>query len=583
MMTLPRYFRAVLLILLLTPTATVWAQTTPEKPAVEVLRGLPIQSGGRLKPLDTLARESVRLVTGKVEFQGRDPVAVLLSWWADPERTRTSECIEFRDQAVKKALGLEVERRWFSLKELEANEELGRRRETIHQRLRNDEELRGEDPKIQELLTRIQTLAAVADGSLLRAVPNPSGLEEPWASFSNLQHSEVVERAVGAKTSLEALSAGVREAKPQEASTAAVELREELQSLGPVPSDVAMAREVRYNSSHPFRKAWILYLTGFLILSFVRVGTQKSKGYWAGVALIATGFVFHIYGFTLRCLISGRPPVTNMYESVIWVAFGALLFAFVLEFRTPKGHYLKAAAAGATVCLILADLLPTVLDPSIHPLTPVLRSNFWLTIHVLCITLGYAAFLLSLGLGHMVLWKSALRKDSKEKLNSLHDAVYKAIQIGVIFLAAGTILGGVWANYSWGRFWGWDPKEVWALIALLGYLAILHGRYAGWLRKFGVSAWSVLAFQGVLMAWYGVNYVLGAGLHSYGFGTGGGQYVGIFSFFEVVFVLWAWWRHRNAPNAPAFSASSQPRAPMGCPFSAFSKLDKHTQGESEND
>ena len=95
----------------------------------------------------------------------------------------------------------------------------------------------------------------------------------------------------------------------------------------------------------------------------------------------------------------------------------------------------------------------------------------------------------------------------------------------MLLLAAGTILGGVWADYSWGRFWGWDPKEVWALIALLGYLAVLHARFAGWILDFGLAALSVICFSLVVMAWYGVNFVLGAGLHSYGFGGGGAPYV----------------------------------------------------------
>jgi hypothetical protein len=144
-----------------------------------------------------------------------------------------------------------------------------------------------------------------------------------------------------------------------------------------------------------------------------------------------------------------------------------------------------------------------------------------------------------------------------------------------VFLAAGTILGGVWANSSWGRFWGWDPKEVWALIALLGYLAVLHGRYAGWLRKFGVSAWSVIAFQGVLMAWYGVNYVLGAGLHSYGFGSGGGRYVAYFVAFELLFVAWTSWRYRCI----ATPEPTPPRKAGGCPFSALSRQEQTTQGD----
>ena len=244
-------------------------------------------------------------------------------------------------------------------------------------------------------------------------------------------------------------------------------------------------------------------------------------------------------------MIAGRPPVTNMYESVIWVAFGAVLFSLIFEYFYKARNYVLASTGAAVVCLILADTLPAVLDPSIKPLTPVLRNNFWLTVHVLTITLGYAAFLLSLGLGHMALFKYAFRPDQEESVKNLNQALYKSIQVGVLFLAAGTILGGVWANYSWGRFWGWDPKEVWALIALLGYLAILHGRYAGWLREFGMAAWSVVAFLGVLMAWYGVNFVLGAGLHSYGFGTGGYKYVAIYVLVEFAFVGAMTLKHRN--------------------------------------
>jgi cytochrome c biogenesis factor len=111
--------------------------------------------------------------------------------------------------------------------------------------------------------------------------------------------------------------------------------------------------------------------------------------------------------------------------------------------------------------------------------------------------------------------------------------LYRTLQIGVVLLAAGTVLGGVWANYSWGRFWGWDPKETWALIALLGYLTVLHGRFAGWLGPFGFAVASTIAFLGVLMAWYGVNFVLAAGLHSYGFGGGGLPYVAAAVVFDI--------------------------------------------------
>jgi ABC-type transport system involved in cytochrome c biogenesis permease subunit len=105
-------------------------------------------------------------------------------------------------------------------------------------------------------------------------------------------------------------------------------------------------------------------------------------------------------------------------------------------------------------------------------------------------------------------------------------------------LAAGTILGGIWADYSWGRFWGWDPKETWAFIALMGYIVMLHGRIAGWLRNFGMAAGAVIAFSLVIMAWYGVNFVLGAGLHTYGFGAGGVEYVAAFIAVHFLYVIY---------------------------------------------
>jgi ABC-type transport system involved in cytochrome c biogenesis permease subunit len=112
------------------------------------------------------------------------------------------------------------------------------------------------------------------------------------------------------------------------------------------------------------------------------------------------------------------------------------------------------------------------------------------------------------------------------------------MQIGVVLVAAGTILGGVWADYSWGRFWGWDPKETWAFITLLGYLAVLHGRLAGFIKNFQLAACAIVTFSLVIMAWYGVNFVLGAGLHSYGFGAGGVEYVTGFVVLHLLYVAY---------------------------------------------
>jgi len=134
----------------------------------------------------------------------------------------------------------------------------------------------------------------------------------------------------------------------------------------------------------------------------------------------------------------------------------------------------------------------------------------------------------------------------KKTSETIYNYLYKTLQVGVLLLATGTILGGVWANYSWGRFWDWDPKETWALTALLGYLFLLHGRISGLWGGFGLAVGSIIAFMSVLMAWYGVNFVLGAGLHSYGFGTGGFPLVAVFVGLELLFLLAAFLRRGGA-------------------------------------
>jgi ABC-type transport system involved in cytochrome c biogenesis permease subunit len=150
---------------------------------------------------------------------------------------------------------------------------------------------------------------------------------------------------------------------------------------------------------------------------------------------------------------------------------------------------------------------------------PVLRNNFWLVVHVMTITLSYGAMALALGLGNITLGYYWKRTRDLATVRALSLFTYRTLQVGVVLLAAGTITGGIWAARSWGRFWGWDPKEVWALVALLGYLAVLHAAYVGWVGYRGLAALAIGCFALVVMAWYGVNYVLGAGLHSYGFGA----------------------------------------------------------------
>jgi ABC-type transport system involved in cytochrome c biogenesis permease subunit len=308
--------------------------------------------------------------------------------------------------------------------------------------------------------------------------------------------------------------------------------------------------ETLYQSWHPFGWAWKFYIAAGIALLVL----SARVGYVAAWVLAGTGFLLQLMGFVARILIGGRGPVTNMYESILWVAFGTIFFALLFETIYRSRVFLLGALPVAVVSLILADSQPVALNPAINPLVPVLRDNFWLSTHVTSITLSYAAFALALGIGHIALGKVIAGRRPEP---SLYNYLYRALQVGVLLLAIGTILGGVWANYSWGRFWDWDPKETWALITLLGYLFVLHGRIAGKWGGFGLAVGSVLAFQCVLMAWYGVNFVLGVGLHSYGFGSGGFGYAIAFVLAEFAFVTCAILRkNMRPPTASAANVSA---------------------------
>ena len=254
---------------------------------------------------------------------------------------------------------------------------------------------------------------------------------------------------------------------------------------------------------------------------------------------LGVGFLLHTYGFAIRVYLTGHPPVTNMYETVVWVAFGAVVFAGILAYYMKNKFLMVGGAMVATLCMIVADNAPVILDDSIQPLEAVLRSNYWLTIHVLTITVSYSAFFLAMALGDIgLIYYLRGEKKFASEIKAIAQSVYRSMQIGLAFLIPGIILGGIWADYSWGRFWGWDPKETWALIAALGYLGVLHGRLVGLVRDFGMIAGGVATFSLVIMAWYGVNFVLGAGLHSYGFGAGGVEYVSAFVIAHFILIIY---------------------------------------------
>ena len=533
-------------------------------PELEPLRRIAIQDGGRAKPLDSFARDLAKRVQGARAFgldriEGLEPTEWLLAMMAAPEKWRDQPIIKVTHAGLRKAAGLPDGRDHYSLAELASHPGFRDAMAAVQAKSEKGEDLDPVDREVADLFDTLSTMNGVMTGESLRIIPHPDEPKATWWSVADLQ-SAAVPQVQRVRALVSALVLAYAEGDRSGVQTAATALGKRLGELAPAvyPREKDLALEVHYNSVKPYRVAWMLYLIGFLALlsSF----PLASRGFTiGGFALVVSAFLLTSYGMLLRILISGRPPVTNMYETIVFVSWGGVLFALVFESIYRVRFFATTASALATIALLIADNVP-IFDSSIAPLVPVLRDNMWLTIHVLTIMLGYAAFTLAMGLGHLNLGLYFFAPGRAALLKSLSLYLYRALQVGTLCLAVGTMLGGVWASYSWGRFWGWDPKETWALIATLGYLAILHARFVGWLRDFGMAVGSLLGYLLVLMAWYGVNFVLGTGLHSYGFGSGGYWYVGGFVAFEALVIVAALLRRRAEleKHAPPTAATPQP-------------------------
>jgi len=496
------------------------------------LDSIPIQEGGRKKPFLVFADEALLSLSGKSRYvkdgEKLSSTATVASLWLTPVGWEDQPLILIGNKKFKVQLGFDPAEKLFTYRELAGNEKLRDALEEVSA-------IRSKNPKasldmLQREASTVGMRLAVFEG--LVSGRSVTLLPTGAAAWSPLKSNDAA---------LAKLSEGFRSNNQADFDAGLAELRaEQAREEVRFQADAGkIAVEVFYQSLHPFRWAWILYLAAGIGLLVV----PGKGGYALGWALGLGGFLLQVAGFAFRTIISGRAPVTNMYESVVWVAFGTILFALIFEAIYRSRYFLLGAVPVAVASLILADTQPVILDRAIHPLVPVLADNFWLTTHVLTITLSYAAFALALGVGHIILGKSLIGSKASP---ALHNYLYRTLQIGVLLLAVGTILGAVWANYSWGRFWDWDPKETWALIAFLTYLFLLHGRIAGKWGGFGMAVGAVLAFQCVIMAWYGVNFILGVGLHSYGFGSGGLPGAIAFVLCEVAFVTLAVIRHKQA-------------------------------------
>jgi cytochrome c-type biogenesis protein CcsB len=540
---------------------------------------LAIQDGGRRKPVDTFARETLIKITGRSTYTSGaktwQATDFILSMLLDTHDWKKEPMILVSLGDLRHRLGLAEEQRLFSFNQLTALPELNALANQAHALRKAEKPLDRLQNEVMSVTERLSLFARVMDGSAFLLAPAPEKATDPWIVPPAFAQYYNEQQFVPAQTQLQTMANAYVKGDSFAFSRAANQLRDVLRQLSPkiYPEESQLRLEYFYNHWDGFYRAAWCYGVALLLLAIAHLRGRASvaaslreapvrRSYLkiAGVILAVAGLLFHASGIAMRCLIAGRPPVTNMYESIIWVSFAVSFFGmiFFARYRTPV--YLLAALPVSLVALLLVHQMPIAMPSSIDPLVPVLRDNFWLTIHVLTITLSYAAFALAMGFGHILLFRYARNPVSARADQSMHFWLYRVLQLGVILLAAGTILGGVWANYSWGRFWGWDPKETWALIALLCYILTLHGRLAGWWTQFGLVVASVVCFLAVLMAWYGVNFVLGKGLHSYGFGIGGENYVGGFVIADLLFVAFAIWRYRSSRKVTA--SRTVPREPV---------------------
>lgn len=512
---------------------------------------LAIQEGGRRKPIDTFARETLIRITGRSVYADKDgrtwqPSDFILSALLETHDWEQEPMVLVSLGQLKSRLGLPNTQRRFSAAQLTSLPELARLTNEGRALRKAEKPLDRVHNEAISVSERLALLSQIIDGGALLIVPAPRNETDAWVAPPEFSRYYSEQQFEPVRRELQRTANAYNQGDTFQFIRGSKELRSALRQLSPqiYPSERTLYWEYFSNHLAAFYRAIWLYGLAFLILLIAHWRGHLRFLRNVGIVLALAAIVLHATGIMLRCVIAGRPPVTNMYESIIWVSFAVSAFGMIFFARYRTLVYLLAALPATFLALLLVHQMPIAMPASIDPLVPVLRDNFWLTIHVLTITLSYAAFLLACAFGHILLFRYARDPQRARSDAPMHFWLYRVIQLGVLLLAAGTILGGVWANYSWGRFWGWDPKETWALIALLCYITTLHGRLAGWWTQFGLVVASVVCFLAVLMAWYGVNFVLGKGLHSYGFGIGGETYVITFVALDLLFVGIATWRYR---------------------------------------
>ena len=566
---------------------------------------LPVLLNGRIKPLDTVARNSLLIIHGKQTLSTEHETLTPMDWLAEvllkPDEADLRKIFIIRNADTLAALGWTPDAtKYFSFRELfthlqdiEQQAALAEKvdaqlrspfqrdiiklfeRVTLYHRLENSLEVTGtEDFKsqIDDMVKNIhpspvpidsgisadalQSLGFLAETGYFYPIPPVPPNDEPlqWRKMGESLLAFLTDGKMHPAVSPYATMASAFAANdPETFNHALDDYSKWLQQN--LPGRVRKANvESVFNQLQPFYSAMVLYVLIFILACASWLVRPEALGRYAFVLLVVT-FVLHTAGLITRMYLEGRPPVTNLYSSAVFIGWGVVLLGILLERFYRNGIGSATASILGFVTLLIAHHLSMDGD-TMEMMRAVLDTNGWLATHVVCVTLGYASTFLAGFLALMYIIRGAFTSSlDRTTAQSLARMVYGIVCFATLFSFVGTVLGGIWADQSWGRFWGWDPKENGALIIVLWNAIILHARWGGLVRQRGLMMLAVFGNVVTAWSWFGVN-MLGVGLHSYGFMESAFPWLIGFGASQLVFMIIG--MLRRIPGAASSSRRSSP-------------------------
>ena len=496
---------------------------SPRGMPIESISRIPVSASGRTKPLDTFARNELLKISGRQSYdadgQLRPAIEWLLEVWTKPELAADRRVFRIDHPDVLSLLGINAPGRTrFSWKEIEPKlAEVERQAQ-----LANEISRKKQDPFQRQITDLFTKLVGYSDLQRFAApyLVAPLAPGEEWSPLVSPKTRTLVsgrESAQAIKDILVSYAADDLPATERFVAAYHETLRVKL------PTELtASGYEVLINRCEPFYQASILYVLAFLIGCMAMLIRSLSPQGWmpslmrSGLIVIAVAFVVHTLGLVARIYLQGRPPVTNLYSSAVFIGWACIPLALIGEWFQKFGILPLVASLIGFSTLVVAHNLSGSGD-TMEMMQAVLDSNFWLATHVVVVTIGYSATFLAGFLACLYILGGILTPLFRgEPIKALPRMIYGVICFASITSFVGTVLGGIWADQSWGRFWGWDPKENGAAMIVVWNLLILHARWGGMVRDRGVAVLAVAGNIVTAWSWFGTN-MLGVGLHSYGF------------------------------------------------------------------